>query len=166
MASWIARSPAGQRVPMSKAKQQIDIRSPRTDAMQLRQRRVGGIGVFFSQHIEAETLVAEFSRDELQRLDLRRGQTQSAEPISTCAFQLLMIERIESGTDATPDCGCGRRRELLAADDSGKSGKARLALAQRRHACNLQHWSKSRIELDQPLDGLFEVGLRVEMDCH
>ncbi len=56
----------GPCVTMPKAEQQIDVRGPWADAMQLRQRRVRGIGVFFSQYVEVETLVAEFSRDELR----------------------------------------------------------------------------------------------------
>ncbi len=101
-----------------------------------------------------------------ERFDLRCRQTKPAEAVSAGTFQLLMIERIESRADTAPNRGGGRRGELLAADDGGEAGKARLAPSQRRHACKIQHRPEPRIEFHQRLNGLFEVGLRVEVDCH
>src|SRR5919201_5948200 len=77
-----------------------------------------------------------------------------------------MIERIERGREAAPDRRGARGRELLAADDGGKAGKTRLALAQRRHAREFEYRFETRVLLDQHVDGVFEIGLGVEVDSH
>jgi hypothetical protein len=77
-----------------------------------------------------------------------------------------MVERIERGGEAAPDRGGARGRHLLAADDRGKAGIAGLAPPQRRHARDREHGLKPRILPDQRVNGLFEVGLGVEVEGH
>ena len=59
------------RIAVTEAEQQINVGGPRPDAMQLRERRMRSVGVFFRKHIEIEAFGTQFARDELQRLDLR-----------------------------------------------------------------------------------------------
>ena len=66
---------------MAEAKQQIDVGGPGADAVQRRQRVVRGVGVLIRQHIEIEPLGGEFARQILQGLDLRRRQSEPAEPV-------------------------------------------------------------------------------------
>ena len=77
-----------------------------------------------------------------------------------------MMKRIERRADAVPDRRRARGGELLAADDRGKTGKAGLALPQRRHAREFEYRSKPRVLLDQRVDGIFEIGLGVEVNGH
>ena len=77
-----------------------------------------------------------------------------------------MVKWIERGADAGPDRRGAGGRELLPADDRGQAGIAGLAAAQRRHARQLKYRLEPRVLLNQRVDGLFEVGLGVEVDEH
>ena len=151
---------------MAEAEQQIDVGGPRADAVQRGQRVVRGVGILFRQHVEVQPLGGEFARDVLQRLDLGGGQAEPAEPVGAGLADRLMIERIERGREPPPDRRGARGRQLLAADDRGEAGKTRLALPQRRHARELEDRLQPRVLLDQRVDGVFEVGLAVEVDGH
>ena len=102
----------------------------------------------------------------LQGLDLGRRQPEPAEPVGAGLAQRVVVERIERGADAAPDRRGARGRQLLAADDRGKPGKARLAPPQRRHAREFEDRLQPRVLLDQRVDGVFEIGLGVEVDGH
>ena len=151
---------------MAEAKQQIDVGGPRADAVQRRQRVVRGVGVLVRQHLEIEPFGGEFARQVLQGLDLRRRQSEPAQTVGAGAAQCVMVKRIERGADAAPDRRGARGRHLLAADDRRQAGKAGLAPPQRRHARKLKYRFQPRILLDQRVDGVFEVGLGVEVDDH
>ena len=77
-----------------------------------------------------------------------------------------MVERIERRRQAAPDRGRARSRQLLAADDRSKPGKAGLALADRGHAGQLEDRLQPAVLLHQRFDRLFEIGLGVEVDEH
>ena len=151
---------------MAKAEQQIDVGGPRADAVQCRQRVVRGVGVLFRQHVEVQPLQLEFSGDVLQRLDLGPGQAEPAEAVGAGLVDGVMIERVECRREPAPDGRRTRGRHLLAADDVRQTRKPRLALPQRRHACQLEDRLEPFILLDQRADGVVEVGLGVEVDGH
>ena len=66
-----------------------------------------------------------------------------------------------------PQIAAGARGgKLLAADDVRETDKAGLAPPQRGHARELQHGLQPRVLPDQRADGIFEVGLAVEVDGH
>jgi len=159
----IARRPG---IAMAEAEQQIDVGGPRADAVQRGQRVVRGVGVLVRQHVEIEPLGGDLAGEILHGLDLRRRQAEPAEPARARLAQAVMVERIERSADSGPDCRSTRGRQLLAADDVGQSGKARLAPPQRRHARDLEHRFEPRVLLDQRVDGRFEVGLGVEVEGH
>ena len=151
---------------MAEAEQQIDVGGPRADAVQRRQRVVRGVGVLFRQHVEVQPLGGEFARDVLQRLDLGGRKPEPAEAVGARLADGVVIERIERGREASPDRRGTRGGELLAADDRGQAGKTRLALPQRRHARQLEDRLQPHVLLDQRVDGVFEIGLAVEVDGH
>src|SRR5207247_6440563 len=151
---------------MSKTKQKIDVGGPRADAVQRRQRVVRGVGVLVRQYVEIQSFRGQFAREILQGLDLRRRQTEPAQPVGAGAAQRVMVKRIERGADAGPDRRGAGGGELLAADDRGQASIAGLAAAQRRHARNLKYRFEPRILFYQDVDGLFEVDLGVEVDDH
>ncbi len=153
-------------VGMAEAEQQIDVGGPRADAVQRRQRVVRGVGVLFRQHVEVQPLEMEFARDVLQRLDLGAGQAEPAEAVGAGLADGVVIERIERRREPAPDRRRARGRDLLAADDVRQSRKPRLALPQRRHAREFEDRLEPLVLLDQRVDGVFEVGLGVEMDGH
>src|SRR3981081_2480750 len=80
--------------------------------------------------------------------------------------QRVMVKRIERGADAGPDRGRAGGRQLLAADDRSQAGITGLAPPQRRHARKLKYRFEPRVLLEQHVDGLFEIGLGVEVDGH
>jgi hypothetical protein len=63
----VARGPG---IAVAKTEQEIDIGSPRSDAMQ-RQDAVGFVGIGVSERIEVEPLVCDLLRDVLERFDFR-----------------------------------------------------------------------------------------------
>src|SRR5690349_5802902 len=69
-----------------------------------------------------------------------------------------MMERIERSLHPAPDRRGARGGELLAAYDRRKPGKARLALAERRHAGARKDRLQPRILPDQRGDALVKVG--------
>ena len=77
---------------MAEAKQQIDVGGPRADAVQRGQRVVRGVGVLVGQHVEIEPFGGEFAREVLQGLDLRRRQSEPAEPVGAGAAQRVVVE--------------------------------------------------------------------------
>ena len=80
--------------------------------------------------------------------------------------QGVVVEGIERREQAGADGGGAGGGKLLAADDRGKAGKTRLALAQRRHAGAFQDRLQPRVLPHQRMDGAFEIGLGVEVDGH
>jgi glutamyl-Q tRNA(Asp) synthetase len=76
------------------------------------------------------------------------------------------MKRIECGADAAPDRSGGLRGQLLPADNGCKTGEARFASAQGRNPGNIHDGAKTRIETNQRVNRVVEVGLRVEMNCH
>src|SRR6266403_5101900 len=77
-----------------------------------------------------------------------------------------MIKRIERGADAGPDRRSAGGGQLLAADDRSQARKTGVAPPQRRHARELKYGPQPRVLLDQRVDGIFEVGLGVEVEGH
>ena len=152
---------------MAEAEQQIDVGGPGADAVQRGQRVMRGIGIFFRQYVEVQPLGREFARDVLQGLDLGGGKTEPAEPVGAGLADGIMIERIERFRQPRPDRPGTRRRQLLAAHDRSQAGKTRLALPQRRHARAARGSACSRGScLTSACDGVFEIGLAVEVDGH
>ena len=99
-----------------------------------------------------------------QGFDLRRRQSEPAQPVGARLAQRVMVKRIERGADAGPDRRGAGGGQLLAADDRGQAGITGLAPPQRRHACDLEYRLQPRVLLHQRVDGLFEVGLGVEVE--
>ena len=82
------------------------------------------------------------------------------------ADKRFMVKWIEGGVDASPDRGSRFGRELLAAHDCSKASVTRFTPPQRRHSRHRKDRREAWVEIDQRIDRIFEIGLRVEMDCH
>jgi hypothetical protein len=118
----------------------------------------------FASTSKIQPVGGEFARDVLQRLDLGSGQAEPAEPVGARLADGVMIERVEGRRKPPPDRRGACGRHLLAADDVREPRKARLALAQRRHAGLRQDRLQPRVLLHQRLHGVFKVGLVFEAD--
>ena len=131
-----------------------------------RQRVVRGVGVLVGKHVEVQPFGCELACDAFQGLDLGRGQPKPAETVGACLAQFFGIEWIERSVDAGPDRRRARGRKLLSGDDVRKTGETWLAPPQRRHSCQFEHRLEPRIIPEQGMNGVFEIGLGVEVDEH
>lgn len=155
----VARGPG---IAVAKAEQEIDIGSPRSDAMQRRQDAVGFVGIGVSERIEVEPLVRDLLRNMLERFDFRRRQSEARKPVGARTKQRVVMKRIERDFEPRPDRGRARDRELLADDDCRQSGQSRGPAPELRHAGLREDGAKPRITPRKFFHGVFEIGLRVE----
>ena len=153
----IARRPG---IAMPKAEQQIDVRRPRSDAVQCRQCIVRVVGRCFRQRGKIEPAVMNLAGDEFQRSDLCDRQTEALQTVVARQADVMMLERVVIGRrHPRPDRRRRRCRELLAADRRGKSGEARRAAAQRRHSGGRENRLQPRVPRDKRSHRGFEIGL-------
>jgi len=151
---------------MAKGRQQINIRSPWTDAVDCGQRGVRFIGGHVAEPAQRKFAAPDGACDLLERADFWRGKAEPRQPGWPGAPDRFAVERRERGIETPPDSACARGRELLGDDDGGKPGKAVGATPQRRPAGLLQQSGKSRIG---PLQGGkrgVEIGFGVNMRWH
>jgi hypothetical protein len=126
----------------------------------------GGIGVLIGEHVEIEPPGAEFARDVLERLDLGGGEAEPSQPVGAGAADRVGIEWVERRLQSAPYRRRARGRQLLAADDVGDAGKARLPPPQRRHAGCGQDRRQPLVLRHQRADRVLEDILAVEVQGH
>ena len=131
--------------------------------MQFGKKFVSIVGIHVSERVEVESLRMDFAGEELERFDLRRGQSKFAESGGGGASDGVVVERIEGAAHPIPDrvrAGC---RKLLTDDDAGEASESGFAASQRRHAGYGKDGAEARVFLYQPRNRALEIALGVEM---
>ena len=149
----------GPGIRVSQAKQEINVRGPRPDAVQGGERDVGIVGLHAGERAKIDRALRNRAGDGLHGLDLRPGEPDARELDWSRAPDRIMVKGVERRTEPSPDGGGARGRELLRANDGAQAGESGRPAPQRRPSGDVEQPRKARVCRRQGCQGRIEIGV-------